>query len=133
MKPWHKVLAELAIAAGKIGVAAYADEIGIGVAVGVNGVLGRIGRRIAQPEPWYARAAPPPPALAVPAPEVCVSLWALGLGWPCTRDDARKAYRRLARAAHPDGKGDDEKFIALRRHYETALAAIEAREAKRGR
>ncbi len=55
---------------------------------------------------------------ALEAPEC---LQALGLPWPCTADEVRTAYRRLARRAHPDGGGSHDAFLALQAAYEQAL------------
>lgn len=48
-------------------------------------------------------------------------LEALRLSWPCTVADVRKAYRKLARQAHPDGGGSEDKFLALQEAYHLAL------------
>jgi hypothetical protein len=48
-----------------------------------------------------------------------------------TRDDIRKAYRRLAKVRHPDAGGSAEDFRLLRRSYEQALIECTAR--RRGR
>ena len=45
----------------------------------------------------------------------------LNLSWPCTAADVKKAYRSLARRAHPDGGGSHDKFLALQEAYEQAL------------
>jgi hypothetical protein len=45
----------------------------------------------------------------------------LDLTYPCTAADVRAAYRRLAKAAHPDQGGGHEEFLALRVAYEQAL------------
>jgi DnaJ domain len=50
----------------------------------------------------------------------------LGLQRGATRSEIRKAYLRLARRFHPDRnrrKGAVEKFLEIRRAYETLLAA----------
>jgi hypothetical protein len=50
----------------------------------------------------------------------------LGLERGATRSEIRKAYLRLARRFHPDRnrrKGAVEKFLEIRRAYETLLAA----------
>ncbi len=44
-----------------------------------------------------------------------------------TRDDIRKAYRRLAKARHPDAGGSAQEFRLLRRSYEEALIECAAR------
>jgi hypothetical protein len=45
----------------------------------------------------------------------------LNLAWPCTETDVKRAYRRLAKSAHPDGGGSQEKFLALQEAYVQAL------------
>jgi hypothetical protein len=46
----------------------------------------------------------------------------LGLSWPCTVDDVKRAYRRLARKTHPDHGGDAEAFRNLTTAYEQLLS-----------
>ena len=48
-------------------------------------------------------------------------LAALGLAWPCTAADVRRAYRRLAKQSHPDGGGTHDRFLALQEAYNQAL------------
>jgi len=50
----------------------------------------------------------------------------LGLVWPYTVDELRRAYRRYAREHHPDAGGDAEAFRTLTEAYEWALTAIGA-------
>lgn len=57
------------------------------------------------------------------APEVIARL---GLSWPCTAADVKRAYRRLSHEAHPDKGGDAEAFRALRVAYEQALELAQA-------
>ena len=47
-------------------------------------------------------------------------LRALGLRMPCTDDDVKHAYRRLAEKLHPDRGGDKRRFLVLQRHFERA-------------
>jgi hypothetical protein len=49
---------------------------------------------------------------------------ALGLSWPCTLDDIKRAWRGLARKLHPDHGGDAAAFRDMRSHYETALRLV---------
>jgi hypothetical protein len=49
-------------------------------------------------------------------------LAALGLSWPSTDADIRRAYRARVKTAHPDGGGSSQKFIELRVAYQQALA-----------
>lgn len=37
----------------------------------------------------------------------------LGLAWPCTRDDVKRAFREAVRKNHPDLGGTDEKMRAM--------------------
>jgi hypothetical protein len=53
---------------------------------------------------------------------------ALGVEWPCTSDEIRAAWRRVARTTHPDAGGSPEQFIEARRAYEQALASLEQRK-----
>ncbi len=47
----------------------------------------------------------------------------LGLSSNCSRQDIKRAYRRVARELHPDKGGDARQFIALKENYERALQA----------
>jgi hypothetical protein len=49
---------------------------------------------------------------------------ALGLGWPSTARDVKRAFRRMSRKLHPDVGGDHEAFIELQAKYEEALKAV---------
>jgi DnaJ-class molecular chaperone len=58
----------------------------------------------------------------------------LGLKRGASREEIRKAYRRLARRWHPDRnrrKGAVEKFLAIRAAYERLIAALPAPAAVR--
>ena len=46
----------------------------------------------------------------------------LGIRFPCSAETVRTAYRRLARAAHPDAGGDPAQFRAVEQAYRAALA-----------
>jgi hypothetical protein len=56
------------------------------------------------------------------APPWCVSL---GLPWPHTAEQARDAFRRLAKTAHPDRGGDPAEFIRIESAYRAAMAYFE--------
>jgi len=60
-------------------------------------------------------------------PSIPACIEALGLIWPTSEREIRRAYRRLARAHHPDAGGDHAAFIELGRHYEAALRLAVAR------
>jgi hypothetical protein len=49
-------------------------------------------------------------------------LRALGLRWPCSEEDLRTAYRRLAEQVHPDRGGDPREFLKLQRQFEAAMS-----------
>ncbi len=48
-------------------------------------------------------------------------LAALGLMLPCTPEDVKQAYRRLAEQHHPDRGGDPREFLRLREQCERSL------------
>ncbi|KAF8059102.1 djlA [Scenedesmus sp. PABB004] len=70
-----------------------------------------------RPQQSQQQQPPPPPAGAVPAPTtVGGALALLGLAPGASRDDVRRAYKRLALRAHPDKTRDAEanaRFAAL--------------------
>lgn len=45
----------------------------------------------------------------------------LGLSLPVTRAEVRRAYKRLAKTAHPDLGGDHQAFIKLKEAHDSAL------------
>lgn len=49
------------------------------------------------------------------------ALATLGLSWPCSTDQVRGAYHRLALQAHPDHGGAPEDFIRLQFAYRTVM------------
>lgn len=55
----------------------------------------------------------------------------LGLLPPYSVDDVKKAYRALAKSAHPDAGGDAERFASLHRDYEHALSLASFHESRR--
>lgn len=65
---------------------------------------------------YFSNAREKPPRMAQPR---CIQ--ALHLTWPCSAEAVKRAYRRLARSAHPDGGGSGEAFLALQTAYEQAL------------
>jgi hypothetical protein len=46
----------------------------------------------------------------------------LGLTWPCTEDDIKRAYRQKAHEAHPDKGGTADAFRDLKQAHDDALA-----------
>lgn len=58
------------------------------------------------------------------------SLHALGLEMPCTEQDVKRAYRRLAEKTHPDRGGDREAFLRLQRQFEEALDFVREAQQK---
>lgn len=49
------------------------------------------------------------------------ALTTLGLSLPCTQTDVRRAYKRLAKSAHPDLGGSHTAFIKLKDAHDSAL------------
>ena len=60
-------------------------------------------------------------APARPAP-ACVTR--LGLAWPCTQQEVKRAFRSQAKTVHPDAGGSNEAFQALYKAYTEALALV---------
>ncbi|GIX48229.1 MAG: hypothetical protein KatS3mg131_2440 [Candidatus Tectimicrobiota bacterium] len=56
------------------------------------------------------------------ATPACLRL--LGLTWPCTTAEVKRAFRRQAKRLHPDVGGDSEAFQRLCRAYHEALALL---------
>ena len=54
---------------------------------------------------------------------------ALGLSLPCTIEDVKQAWRKLAKEYHPDTGGNAARFIELQASYTDALAFFCARTA----
>lgn len=80
------------------------------------------GWSLREPSPEEIRAALAPFGGACLVPE-----WAsvLGLSWPCSESDAKRAFRRAARSAHPDAGGDSTAFQRLSAAYEAATSFFE--------
>ncbi|MCA9217465.1 MAG: DnaJ domain-containing protein [Planctomycetales bacterium] len=64
---------------------------------------------------WVLRHTPP-----------CIT--ALGLSWPCTEQEIKDAYRKLAEKNHPDLGGDRQRFLALQTHFEQAIQLVQQAE-----
>ena len=74
----------------------------------LKGVLMRIAEPATQAYPAWATDETPP------------CLRALGLSLPCTEEDVKQAYRRLAKEMHPDRGGDVQRFLLLKDHHDQA-------------
>jgi hypothetical protein len=48
----------------------------------------------------------------------------LGLSWPCSREEIKAAYRRLALQTHPDRGGSTEAFRRINEAYERLTDAV---------
>ena len=53
----------------------------------------------------------------------------LGVSWPCSEKDARAAYRKRAREAHPDTGGSSEEFIRVKTSFDRLVRVIKATKA----
>jgi hypothetical protein len=76
--------------------------------------------------PWPAAREPRTPAAPSPPPVGSPS-WAretLGLGRDATAEEVTRAFRAAAFRTHPDRGGDEAAFIAVRRAFEVAQAAV---------
>lgn len=62
-----------------------------------------------------AHGAPPPPGTRM---NIGDAVLALGLTWPCAADEAKAAYRRVARSTHPDRGGQADAFRLATEAYE---------------
>lgn len=49
------------------------------------------------------------------------SLRSLGLDMPCSEDEVKRAYRKLAETMHPDRGGDRQEFLLLQNQFEEAM------------
>ena len=52
-------------------------------------------------------------------------LTVLGLQWPCTQEEIKKAFRAAAMKHHPDHFGDAEKFKEAKNAYDNILQVID--------
>jgi len=64
-----------------------------------------------------------------PPPQTPACLLHLGLHLPCTVSEVKRAFRRLAKARHPDTGGASARFIALQDAYHQALAYVQGETA----
>lgn len=48
----------------------------------------------------------------------------LGLSRGATKDDVKRAYRKLAKKHHPDMGGNEKDFIKLKEHYDYAISQL---------
>ena len=67
-------------------------------------------RNVGTPE-WIKKETPP-------------SILALGLQWPCSEEEIRTAYRKLAEKNHPDLGGNRQRFLYLQQHFESAIQFV---------
>ena len=65
---------------------------------------------------FYIRFGPPP----MPRPVRTCAHKLLGLACDAPREEIRRAYRRLAKIAHPDAGGDGRWMTVVNRLYEIA-------------
>jgi hypothetical protein len=56
--------------------------------------------------------------------ETPACLRVLGLRTPCSEEQVKRAYRRLAEGLHPDRGGDRQRFLMLQRHFEAAVCLV---------
>lgn len=56
--------------------------------------------------------------------ETPACLIALGLRLPCSQEQVRQAYHRLAENLHPDRGGDRRRFAQLRKDFEMSLTFL---------
>ena len=52
------------------------------------------------------------------------SIAALGLRFPCSEEDLKRAYRQRVKQLHPDHGGDQRRFLILQSQFEEALAIV---------
>lgn len=86
----------------------------------LRGVLIRISSPVSSRPSWLDKGTPP-------------CLRALGLEWPCTEEDVKVAYRRLAKELHPDHGGDIHRFLRLHEQLEQANHYVRQRTEATGR
>jgi hypothetical protein len=48
----------------------------------------------------------------------------LGLSYPCSKADIKRAYRAKAKTLHPDSGGSHDEFIRLQSAYEDAMRMV---------
>ena len=53
---------------------------------------------------------------------ICIKL--LGLAWPCTLDDVKTVWKKLALEHHPDRGGDPQAFMRYKKAYDKALVLV---------
>ena len=52
----------------------------------------------------------------------------MGLAMPCTEEEVKQAYRRLAEELHPDRGGDTQRFLRLQQHFEQSIHFLRQQE-----
>jgi len=73
---------------------------------------------------WFKRAER---SSSRPLPSPPSSFAQLGLSWPCTDTEVRRAWKLKAAASHPDRGGDHQTFINLTRARDEALRYVALR------
>lgn len=74
----------------------------------LRGSLVKVAEYAAEMPSWVYQDTPP-------------CLRALGLTWPCSEQEVKEAYRRLAERLHPDRGGDIRRFLLLQQQLERSL------------
>ena len=82
----------------------------------LKGILVKVPNLVRPSTPDWALKEDAPPCLR-----------ALDLGFPCTEEEVKEAYREKAKLLHPDRGGDVQRFLALQEHFEQAKHFVRQR------